>query len=54
MSHCDCDFCEKQRAWEEEYETCYRCTQGLSHACVIAEETGEPCNTVLDMLANIK
>jgi hypothetical protein len=52
MNACPCDLCKKELEWSLEYGTCYRCVHGLP--CQIAVEDGQPCNTVLDVLAGIE
>lgn len=51
MGECSCEFCEKERRWEEESDLCYRCSHDLP--CVLAEENGELCCTVLDRMSRL-
>jgi len=49
FDHCECDLCVKERQWEEEHGTCYRCIHLLP--CIVADENGHPCTTILDQIA---
>lgn len=46
---CNCALCKKEAEWEREHGMCYRCSHNMP--CQYADERGEPCCTLLDVIA---